>query len=215
MSAAISIEQLDVIGCADPPTAAVRPSIVPPVFAFRDRPETGLVPPYSLSAGFVCGATEINRAELSYLQDAGDILLFEKPFRALTDFELWIDESGVPHYGPRADVQEELHSLAMGLLRRAAEDFRKGRFEDADRLCSAAISADDRYLEAFALKAAIRRWQQDDHGEKLMAQMVSRFLDSQSFTEMVTRWSKESQRPRSTPNRNCTVAPMRSMACAR
>ena len=189
MPAAIPLEQLEVIGYADALDTGMFPSIVPPVFRFTQEPERSLVPPYSLNGGFVCGASEIGLSEIRELRDAAEIVLFENPFPARNDFELWTDESGACHYETRISTRDHLRKLSDQSIHQAKIAFRGGEIAEAERFCSAAISADDKCVEAFVIKAAIRRRQNDADGERLMAKLVSPYLNERLFGMLVASYS--------------------------
>jgi hypothetical protein len=185
MSAAIPIEQLEVIGYAESLGPAMVPSIVPPVFRFRSHPDRALLPPFSLSGGFVCGATVVSDAEIRELRDAGELFLFESSYAARPDFELWIDERFRDHYDSRASVRRILQDFARQSITQAKTALADGDTAGAERLCSMAISADERCIDAFVLKAAIRRKEGNADGERLMARLVLAYLDPASFRRLV------------------------------
>lgn len=208
MPAAIPLEQLEVIGYADALDPGMFPSIVPPVFRFRQEPERLLVPPYSLNGGFVCGASEIGLSEIRELRDAAEMVLFETPFPVRNDFELWIDESAISHYQTRISARSHLRKFSDHSIHQAKIAFSHGGIAEAERFCSAAISADDKCVEAFVIKAAIRRRQNDADGERLMAKLVSPYLDLLSFGMLVDGYSA----PQPTVIETQPVPPMRWMA---
>jgi hypothetical protein len=211
MPSAILVEQLEVIGYADPRQSGMLPSIVPPIFRFREQPGRILVPPFSLSAGFLCGASEVDHLEIQELRDAGDVVLFGDQFGAETDYELWIDESHIHHYEARTTARRHLQNVAVQSIQQAKAAFRDGRLAESERFCSAAISADDKFIDAFVLKAAIRRRQQDLEGAWLMARLISPYLNELSFERLVDGYTASNQTSRTTPEVPLR-SPMRDVA---
>jgi hypothetical protein len=214
MSTPIPVERLDVIGYADPRSSGMLPCIVPPVFKLRDDPERILVPPYALNGGFACRASEIDSSKMQELLDQGELVLLDNPRPARMDFELWIDESNASHYQPRTEARNSLQQLAEQSVQHAAVAFQSGHLEDAERFCSSAISANDKYVEAFVLKAAIRRREGDLEGAWLMAKLVSPYLDESSFATLVSGHSPQNE-VNPTPPDGARVPWMRDMATQR
>jgi hypothetical protein len=134
----------------------------------------------------VWNATEASTHDLERLAENSEITLFEKPFPAQRDFDLWVDQEMEPHYEPHATAQETLRSIANDSIQDAREAFAHGKRAEADRLCGVALSADDRLVEALAIKAAIRRQQQDTAGERVMAKLASRTLGPEAFERLVS-----------------------------
>jgi hypothetical protein len=211
MSAAIPMEQLEVIGYADPPNEDMVPCVVPPVFRLIGE-DRALVPPYLLSAGLVVRPVEIGMPEVEDLAATEDITLFENSFPAQPDFQLWLDQFFNPHYENRATAEQNLRDLGRQFIHDAKAAFRASHFDKADRLASAAISADPRCMESLVLKAAIRREENDPEGERLMADLADPSLDRFLFGMLVDKYS-----PAVTPKPVASekVSPMYQMACAR
>ena len=210
MQQAIPVDQLEVIGYADVLDQGMLPSIVPPIFRVQGQPERSIVPPFSLNAGFVCGGSEIHSAELEGLRGTGEVVLFNNPFPAKADFELWVDESGQYRYETRILSRANLRRIARESVQRAGTAFGEGRRAEAERYCSSAISADEKSLEAYVIKAAIRVRENDEAGERLMADLVSSYLDRSSFTNLVDTWL--SMRPVAAPGLQPKKPPMRDIA---
>ncbi len=208
----ISVEQLEVIGYADSLLSAMVPSVVPPVFRFRDHPDRVLVPPFMLNGGFVCGASEITGSEARQLGNKGEIVLFEPPVPAQSGFELWMSESG-PRYESRTLVKNTLRRLARQFVEQAEIAFRGGDTEGAEQLCSAAVSADDRSTAALAIKGAIRRQQGDAEGERLMAELTEAWLEPAEFKVLVDHYAATPNQPAPIPPHfETSRLPMRGMA---
>ena len=214
MPTAIPVELLEVIGYADSRDSGMLPSIVPPVFRIREQPDRILVPPYALNAGFLCGASEIDGPEIQELHNATEVVLFNNHFPARTDFELWIDESNAYHYETRAGARSKLQQFANQSIKDAKGAFKVGHFAESERFCSSAISADDKCLDAFVIKAAIRHREEDEDGERLMARLISPYLDELSFARLVDDYSPGNQVGLAA-HRGPRVPPMRAIATYR
>ena len=210
----ISVEQLEVIGYADSLASVMVPSVVPPVFRFRDDPDRVLVPPFTLHGGFLCGASEITDAEARQLGHKGEMVLFLDPFPASSDFELWISQAG-PCYESRTTAKKRLMKLAQQFVAQAEIAFRIGDTEGAEQLCSAAVSADDRSREAFAIKAAIRRQQADAEGERLMAELAGASPQQDWFRVLVDHYASQSEIGRVPPHSQTSLTSMRGLAAYR
>lgn len=176
MAAPRQITDLGVVGYATVLKDTMVPSVVPPVFRLKTDPSCILFPPYAFSGGSVWNATEASPHDLERLAERNEITRFERPFPAQGDFELWVDQKMAAHYEPRAKADEALRSIANDSIRDAREAFAGGNQAEADRLCGVALSADDRLVEALAIKAAIRRQRRDAAGERVMGKLASRAL---------------------------------------
>lgn len=177
MARPVSIETLDVIGFADRLEPGTLPAVVPPLFRFRDEPQRILVPPFSLADGHVWRATERCFPEIEILRDQGEITLFEDPFPARADYELWFDNGGARRYEPLLVALGKRRDFARDAFGRARVAFRQNRLDEAERLCTAAIAANDNSVDAFVLKAAIRARWGDAAGKELMIDLASDTLD--------------------------------------
>jgi hypothetical protein len=170
------ITDLEIVGYAAVLKETMVPSIVPPVFRLKDAPSCILFPPYAFAGGSVWNATEASPHDLERLAENSEITRFETPLPAQPDFELWVDEKMEAHYAPRAKAHETLRSIANESIEHAREAFAGGNQAEADHLCGVALSADDRLVEALAIKAAIRRQKKDTAGERVMGNLASRAL---------------------------------------
>lgn len=187
MAAPRPITDLEVIGYADALTEAMVPSVVPPLFRVRKEPQRVIFPPFTFANGVVWEATEGDEHDLKKLANDGEITLFEKPFPvpAQWDFELWLDQRMEPHYEPRCQADDTLRSIAEANIQQAKAAFVRGDYAEADRLCGAALAADDRLVEALAIMAAVCRRKQDPTGEADMAALAAGTLSAEAFTSLV------------------------------
>jgi len=143
------------------------------VYRLKANAHRALLPPYSLNAGFLCNATEVPGAELESLSDAREITLFDRPFPARRDFELWVDQTFQIHYEPLDVARKNLGLIADEAIENAEKALRNGDLQQAERLSGVAISADGRRVEPLAVKAAIRRKQNNKADERLMAELAA------------------------------------------
>jgi len=185
MAAPRQITDLQIVGYATVLKDTMVPSIVPPVFRLKADPSCILFPPYAFSGGCVWNATEASPDDLERLAESNEIMRFETPVPAQPDIELWVDQKMEAQYEPRAKADETLRSIANDSIQRARQAFAGGKQAEADRLCGVALSADDRLVEALAIKAAIRRQRKDAAGERVMRKLASGTLGSEAFELLV------------------------------
>ncbi|MBM4047614.1 MAG: hypothetical protein FJ279_21115 [Planctomycetes bacterium] len=179
------VRELEIAGYANVLKATMLPVVVPPVFRLKTDPQRIFLPPYSFNAGLLCNATEVDAEEMAALEAAGELTLFEQPFPAQPGFELWIDQSFAHHYEPRSQADQTLLSIARGSIQQAQAALRENNLEEAERLSTVALSADDRLVEPLAVKAAIRRLHKDRVGEQLMRELAADRLSETAFGNLV------------------------------
>jgi hypothetical protein len=208
-----NVEDLDIVGYANVFKETMLPTVAPPVYRLKTNAQRALLPPYSLNAGFLCNATEVPGAELESLSDAREITLFDGAFAARRDFELWVDQSFETHYELLDVARKNLSRIADDAIKNAERALREGDLQQAERLSGVAISADGRRVEPLAIKAAIRRKQNNQAGERLMAELAAPALNENLFSALVSQYvpcaqttSEESPSPR---------RPMHRVACLR
>src|SRR4051812_16514067 len=126
-----NIADLEIVGYADVLKPSMLPSVVPPVFRPKGDPSVALVPPYFSNAGLLYNATAISYAELQDLRDSHEISLFEEVFPAQPGFELWLDESFLPHYQLQERAGESLRQIAEDAMRQAEIALQKGDLDEA------------------------------------------------------------------------------------
>jgi len=187
MSEPLRIEVLEVVGYATKLTEHMVPTIVAPVFRFRDAPERVVFPPFRIYQGEVHGATIGDRSELEDFARCGEVVLLETPLAAQPCFELWVDDSFTVHYEDQEQVDLSLSGIARQAVEGALDALRRGDLDEADRLASRAMSANERRFEPLAIKAAIRRRQGNDTGVKVMARLADQLCSPESFAAVVER----------------------------
>ena len=209
-----NLDDLEIVGYADVLKETMLPSVVPPVFRLKADAQRTLLPPYHLNAGFLYNATEVPRSELEELSGSREITLFDDAFPAHAGFELWVDESFQCHYQPLDVAEQELRRIADEAIQGAADALRRDKLPQAERLSGVAISADDRRVEPLAIKAAIRRIQNNKTGEQLMAELAAPVLEERLFTLLVNVYYASWQQSAPTaPNSSPPRRPMRGVAC--
>jgi|SRR5580658_169059 hypothetical protein len=185
-----NVDELEIVGYGNVLTNDMLPSVVPPVFRLRSDANRALLPPYSFNAGFLCNATEVSQSELEDLRHSNEITLFGDAFPARAGFELWVDQAFQPHYQPRDEANRKLSRIAAEGIKNAGEALRRGNLEEAQRLSGIAISADDKRVEPLAIKAAIRRVQGNETGERLMAELAAPVLEERLFKLLVDNYCR-------------------------
>jgi len=186
MKPPVPIDGLEVVGYATVLLDTMLPSVVPPVFRLKGKPDEAFVPPFLLNEGYLWNATALSASELAALQRKGEITLFPgEPFPARHDFELWVDQDRKLHYEPRAEAQAALLAIAKDHIQKAEQALKEGRAEDAERFSGIALCADDRLIEPLAIKAALRRARDDATGEELMAKLAAPRVTKGAFRRMV------------------------------
>lgn len=184
MSAPIRLDELEIVGYANVLKKNMLPAVVPPVFRFKAGGD-GLLPPYRLSAGFVLNGTRTSAAEVAGLEARGEITLFNSPLAPSPDFEMWVDQEFGCRYEPMEEARTHLGGIASTAIAEARRALGDGDLEQAEEQASIAISANDRRVEPLAIKAAIRRIQQDRAGERLMASLAGAMLGQEAFQALV------------------------------
>jgi hypothetical protein len=210
-----NVEELEIVGYADVLDETMLPSVVPPVFRIKAKPQRAFLPPYSLNAGFLCNATEVPVSELEELRDSREITLFDPAFPARRDFELWIDQSFQLHYQPLDEADRNLSRIATEEIMHAEDAFREGDLRQAERCSGVAISADDGRVEPLAIKAAICRIQSDRSGEHLMAKLAAPVLEERLFNLLVDHYCASRQQPTPAVPDSSPRRPMSNLACIR
>jgi hypothetical protein len=209
-----NVDELEIVGYANVLKSDMLPSVVPPVFRLRSDAQRAFLPPYSFNAGFLCNATEVPQSELEELRDSNDITLFDDAFPAHAGFELWIDQVFQRHYQPRDEADRELSRIAAAGIENAEEALRRGNIEEAERLSSVAISADDKRVEPLAIKAAIRRAKGKTAGERLMAELAAPVLEERLFKLLVDDYCRTAcKQPTEAAPAPVQRRPMQGVAC--
>ena len=208
------LDELEIVGYANVLKETMLPSVAPPVFRMRSDRRRVLLPPYSLNGGYVCNASEVAAPELEELRHAREITLFDEPFPARPDYELWVDQSFGYHYQPVEDVEKTLNRIAADSIESAKAALEEGNIQEAERLSGVAISADQRRIEALLIKAAIRRMQGDAAGERLMARLAGPMLAQETFSALTSIYCRSPQRPAQRELVGCARRPMLGMARA-
>lgn len=169
----LDVSTLEIVGYADVPAERAVPAIVPPVFRRKDNRESILVPPYSLSNGrYLCDATEISCGELESLAHRREVTLFESPRDAQRDYELWLDQQGIPQYQPRREARIQLSKIAASELTKAEAAFERSHFGDAERHSDVALLADPKNVDAWAIKMAIADVTSDGDSKELLRELL-------------------------------------------
>lgn len=186
MKPPIAIDLLEIVGYANVLLDSMLPSVVPPVFRLKGKPDVAFVPPYVFNAGYLCNATALSAPELKALEQHQEITLFaDEPLAARRDFELWLDQNRHQHYEPRAHAHAKLLALAKEHIRKAGQALKDGNTADAERFSNVALCADDRLVEPLAIKAALRRLKSDATGEKLMTKLAVPRMTEGVFRKLV------------------------------
>lgn len=210
-----NVADLEIVGYANVFRETMLPTVAPPVFRFKADATMALLPPYHLNGALVYNATTVSQTELEELRDALEITLFDVPFPAQADHELWIDQSFQPHYQHSAEAHGELGCIATEAIGRAEEALRQGNLPEAERLSGIAISADDRRVEPLAINAAISRLNRDAPGERLMAELAASTLEARLFKMLVDDYCQAAPRQKPAAPASSSGSPMRGMACQR
>lgn len=215
MPSPYNVDDLEIVGYANVLSETMLPSVVPPVFRLKAEPGRAFLPPYSFNAGFLCNATEVPASELEQLRDSGEITLFDTVFPARGGFELWVDQSFQWHYQPFDEARQELGRIASEAIEQATAALREGDLPRAERLAGVAISADDRRVAPLAIKAAIRRTQGDNLGERLMAELAGPRLTGAEFGCLVDRYGASRPQAKPSPVPIRSEGPMHDVATIR
>ncbi len=168
----LDVSHLHVVGYAEALSRNALPSIVPPVFREVDNAGSFLVPPYSFNGPYVCDATRISHSELHSLAHRQEVTLLPAAFSARTDYELWIDQAGEPHYQHRREAREHLRRIAEREVVLALQAFSQCRLDDAESHSSVALLAEEQNLDAMAVKIAISHMRADFASTAILRELL-------------------------------------------
>jgi hypothetical protein len=185
------VTSLEIIGYANRLSPSMLPTVVAPIFRGKAEPKQILLPPFAIHEGLVCNAQYKTSADLTKLDDEGEITLFDSPRDARPNFELWIDEAEAVHYEPIPDAALALRKIATRNIGLAQAALAEGRYEEAEKHCRIALCADDRLIEPLAISAAIARRKNDPGGERTMASLAAERVTRSGFTLMVDGFSAQ------------------------
>ena len=181
MSERQNINDLEIVGFANVLADWMLPCIVPPVFRLKSDVNRVFLPPYHMNGDFLYDATEVPGSEAAELAGNQEITLSNEPLAAHPDFELWVDVTSKIHYEPIAEAELKLQDIYTASMIKAEQALEAGNLEDAERYVNIAASADDRKVDPFALKTAIRTIQEHKAGAELMAHLAGRFITPEGF----------------------------------
>lgn len=172
---------LEVIGYANELVPSLVPAILPPVFRYVSDHGRVLVPPFSLSGGYVVEPAEISTLELARYVDSREITLLETPFPAAPNHELWADTELLLHYDPRRQSRESLSAIERDSLAKAKSAFRRNELEQAEKHAGIAFCANERSWESLVVKAAIFQMRGEHDDVEVMAQLAQRLISREEF----------------------------------
>ena len=181
MSERQNINDLEIVGFANVLADWMLPCIVPPVFRLKSDVNRVFLPPYHMNGDFLYDATEVPGSEAAELAGNQEITLWNEPLLAHPDFELWVDVTSKIHYEPIAAAELKMQDIYTASMIKAEQALEAGNLEDAERYVNIAASADDRKVDPFVLKTAIRTIQEDKAGAELMAHLAGRFITPEGF----------------------------------
>ena len=185
---------LEVIGFANELLPSLVPAILPPVFRYVSDRDRVLVPPFSLSGGYVVEPAEISTLELTRYVDSREITLLESPFLAKPNHELWADTELRLHYEPRTQSRASLAAIDRESLAKAKSAFHRAEFENAEKLAGIAFCANERSWEALVVKAAIFRMRGEHADVDVMTELAQRLISRDEFLQRVNELAPEIRR---------------------
>jgi hypothetical protein len=156
-----SLDDLDVVGYADPPTAELLPSILTPVFRCRSGTAEFILPPHRIQGTSLLGGQTDSEEAFRQLETQGHIQRLAQPQPAKADFVLWIDSDCSVKYEPRKTVRESLQKHAQECIDLAFSALSDRRFNDALDMAQSALSADENSYDAVVVKAVVYTIQKD------------------------------------------------------
>ena len=182
------VGELEIVGYGNVLDATMLPLIVAPVFRLAAEPDRFFLPPYVISAGYLCNAAELRQEEVQRLHDRQEVTLFDQsdPIAAQGGSELWIDQEFRPHYELREKVKEDLAKIAEEHIALAKRALLRSELDQADRLASVAMAADSQKVGALVVKGAIRKRRGNVAGFRLMMRLAQRSVGEAEFKLLVT-----------------------------
>jgi hypothetical protein len=188
MNSDYDLSSLQIVGYSDRLNAGTVPSVVAPVFQVVEEPDVVLFAPYTVTGGRVIDAVLSTFNEFEQLEAKGEVTKFSNPFPAQADHELWIDRDLNPRYEPMFQVEAELGRIAVNMAGEAADRLRAGELSEAERCCRAAISANSRLADTYAIMGAIGRKRDSEPEFKLSRDMARGVITERSFDELVAKF---------------------------
>lgn len=195
----IELSRLDVIGYADRISEETAPAVVPPIYASRDDPALVIMPPFTLTDAAVSFQVPGTTDDLERAVRLGKATKLSEPFDAKPNHILWVDSQATPRYRPLIEVREVLRKLARDELDAARQAISLNDLDQALKHTGAAIAADDRYVQAYAMKAAILRIQGEEDLVPILAEAAGLVRDDEMFLQEVARLVALIQRERTAP----------------
>lgn len=192
----IELSCLYVIGYADRISEETAPAVVPPIFASRDDSDLVIMPPLTLTDVTVSYQVPGTIGDLERAIRLGKATKLSEPFEAKSHHVLWLDSQATPRYQPVAEVQEILRKLARDELGAARQAISLDDLNLASKHTGTAIAADDRYLQAYEMKAAILRAQDEEGLVPILAEAAGLAGDDETFLRNVERLVAWIQRER-------------------
>jgi len=188
----ILLDELEVIGYADTLPGGKGPAVVPPVFRYRARTESCVLPPFRIVGEWLIGSQSVSFAEVQELMVEERVTLPNGlSIPTSKDHQLWIDEDGVVHYEPSGKARGNLRGIHLHHLRAGITALGKGEIDIAQEHAGIALAADDKALEPRALIAACYALRGQGMAASFMGQSVEQAgLNPESFTLLVKNYAE-------------------------
>lgn len=172
------LDQLDIIGCKEVPVSQpAMPRLLSAIFAVRDS-DMVLFPPYTL------GELEVVRPDVSTREEFEDLVACEKissfgPVPAISEHELWLNDSGEIHYDPNYVARSALARIFETRCGSAMRALKSRLFDEARVHSLVAYSANPRSLDPLRYRAAAEHLMASSHPE------MEKFRAELALTEML------------------------------
>ena len=218
MRPAYTLNKLDVVGYANVLTDDTVPSVVAPIFRHKDNKQEYLFPPFTIDNNQLLNSTVSTERDFQRLINESRVTSLPAPVPAKSNYELWIDEKMEARYERATRAHKNLTGLAVKYTEQAEEKLQKGLLEDADFLCSRAISAKENYIEAWAIKAAIRKKQGRHQNFEFLADAVSIYCSKNAFSTLVDSFvlkagdAQDALKSKTGKHERSAICPMRDFA---
>jgi hypothetical protein len=149
-----SLLNLDIIGFASVLETPVLPRVLAPVFRDRTKPETVLLPPFTVVGDEVFNAGLTTMSELDSFVAQKKVTLVEHPIAAKVRHELWVDDKGAVSYSSKPAVKQALEQIFSTHLAAANDELAAKHYDAACEHAAVARAVMPAHIDPLVIRAA-------------------------------------------------------------
>ena len=155
----LRLEDLKIVGYADPPPEYLYPGLVAPLFQELSGERDLIVPPYEFVRNALKGGHRESESVLKKMVWLKTAVKIDQPITPKEGFALWIDEDGCVKYEPKAETLAFLTRYSTEKLSAARKSFENGEDKETLILAQRALNADESCIESVRLMQEVYRKQ--------------------------------------------------------